>query len=88
MRSKFKSTQKAYIVNAYYHVDVIRKEQQRWTRKEMCVGCRNATKFFIWVKIHLNGDRGNRFMWCCGPDCLKKELEILNLEVIEKITGV
>jgi hypothetical protein len=87
MRAKFKKTQYGVVEEKFYNIDVIRKEKMRWLRQEMCCTCRRKTKFMLLVNlINLDSLWRTKYIWCCGPDCMEKEIELVKLEVLEKIT--
>lgn len=58
----------------------------------MCVSCRNRTKVCVEIKVkqpnHGKDWFKYKYFWCCSYTCLERELKLIDLEMIERITGV
>ena len=87
MRPKFKKPQYGAVVDKFYSVDIILKKKERWVHKEWCVNCRRKTKYQLLINKWLDkGLWATKYVWCCGPNCMEKELDIVKSEVLEAIT--
>ena len=83
---RFKGENPYYKQTKYYIAEIRTSGSKKW--KDICVSCRRKTKYYLWVHVFLLKGVYSpiKIITCCGPECAEKEINLLDLEMVEAIT--